>query len=484
MKLVICEKPSVAKAVASALGVTSRVDGCFEGNGLIVSWCVGHLVSPMDAAGYDPGYKKWKYDDLPILPEPFRYVLAKGKEDAFQNLKRLMDREDVTELVNACDAGREGELIFRLVYEMAGCRKPFSRLWISSMEDAAIREGFQNLRPGAEYDPLYQSALCRQKADWLIGINATRLFSVLYHRTLNVGRVQTPTLAMLVDRDWKISSFKKEKYHHVRLALDGAEAVSEKIAAPEEAEALRAACTGAAVTCTTVTREQKKENPPKLYDLTSLQREANRLFGYTAKQTLDYAQALYEKKLLTYPRTDSRYLTADMAESASAVLHLAARVPSFDGCKEFFPDVTLLVNDKKVSDHHAIIPTLELEKASLSELPVGERNILLLVCRELLCAVAEPYVYEAVTATFTCGGQTFTAKGRRILSEGWREIDHIFRASLKERPEDAAEPAALPDFTEGQTFDQVDASVTEHFTAPPKAYTEDICCERGIRNHP
>ena len=278
---------------------------------------------------------------------------------------------------------------------------------------------------------------------------------------------------MLVDRDWKISSFKKEKYHHVRLALDGAEAVSEKIAAPEEAEALRAACTGAAVTCTTVTREQKKENPPKLYDLTSLQREANRLFGYTAKQTLDYAQALYEKKLLTYPRTDSRYLTADMAESASAVLHLAARVPSFDGCKEFFPDVTLLVNDKKVSDHHAIIPTLELEKASLSELPVGERNILLLVCRELLCAVAEPYVYEAVTATFTCGGQTFTAKGRRILSEGWREIDHIFRASLKERPEDEAEPAALPDFTEGQTFDQVDASVTEHFTAPPKAYTED-----------
>ena len=238
MKLVICEKPSVAKAVASALGVTSRADGCFEGNGLIVSWCVGHLVSPMDAAGYDPGYKKWKYDDLPILPEPFRYVLAKDKEDAFQNLKRLMDREDVTELVNACDAGREGELIFRLVYEMAGCRKPFSRLWISSMEDAAIREGFADLRPGAEYDPLYQSALCRQKADWLIGINATRLFSVLYHRTLNVGRVQTPTLAMLVDRDSKITMFRKEKYHHVRLTLGGAEAVSERITSPEEAETL------------------------------------------------------------------------------------------------------------------------------------------------------------------------------------------------------------------------------------------------------
>ena len=473
MKLVICEKPSVAKSIASALGVTSRAAGCFEGNGLIVSWCVGHLVSPMDAAGYDPGYKKWRYDDLPILPEPFRYVLVKDKEDAFQNLKCLMDREDVTELVNACDAGREGELIFRLVYEMAGCTKPFSRLWISSMEDAAIREGFGNLRPGAEYDPLYQSALCRQKADWLIGINATRLFSVLYHRTLNVGRVQTPTLAMLVDRDWKITSFKKEKYHHVRLALDGAEAVSERITSPEEAEALRAVCAADSAVCTSVTREHKKEAPPKLYDLTTLQREANRIFGYTAKQTLDYAQSLYEKKLLTYPRTDSRFLTADMAETAAAVLHLAAKVPPFDGCAEFFPDVSLLVNDKKVSDHHAIIPTLELEKMDLSGLPVGERNILLLVCRELLCAAAEPYVYEAVTATFICGGHTFTAKGRHVLSLGWKDIDRIFRASLKEKPEDEAEPDPLPDFTEGQTFDQVEADVTEHFTAPPKAYTED-----------
>ena len=473
MKLVICEKPSVAKAIASALGVTSRADGCFEGNGLIVSWCVGHLMSPMDAAGYNPAYKKWKYDDLPILPESFRYVLAKGKEDAFQNLKRLMERPDVTELVNACDAGREGELIFRLVYEAAGCSKPFSRLWISSMEDAAIREGFAELRPGGDYDPLYQSALCRQKADWLIGINASRLFSVLYHRTLNVGRVQTPTLAMLVDRDSRITLFRKEKYHHVRLVLERAEAVSEKIAAPEEAETLRAACAGASASCTSVTHEKKKEAPPKLYDLTTLQREANRVFGYTAKQTLDYAQSLYEKKLLTYPRTDSRYLTGDMAETASVVLHLSARVPPFDACPDFFPDVAALVNDGKVSDHHAIIPTLELEKADLSELTVGERNTLLLVCRELLCAAAEPYVYEAVTATFNCGGHTFTAKGRRILSEGWREIDRIFRASLKEQPEDEAEPIALPDFTEGQTFDQVDASVTEHFTAPPKAYTED-----------
>ena len=472
-KLIIAEKPSVAKSIASALGASSRADGFYEGSGLLVSWCVGHLVSPLDADGYDERFKKWRYEDLPILPKPFRYAPIPGKEAALDNVKHLMAREDVTEIVNACDAGREGELIFRLVYEMAGCRKPVERLWISSMEDSAIREGFSELRPGAEYDSLYQSALCRQKADWLIGINATRLFSVLYHRTLNVGRVQTPTLAMLVDRDWKVTSFKKEKYHHVRLALDGTEAVSERITSPEEAETLRAACADGPAVCTSVTREQKKEAPPKLYDLTTLQREANRLFGYTAKQTLDYAQSLYEKKLLTYPRTDSRYLTADMAETAAAVLHLAAKVPPFDGCGEFFPDVSLLVNDGKVSDHHAIIPTLELEKADLSALPVGERNILLLVCRELLCVVAEPFVYETVTATFTCGGQTFTAKGRHVLSLGWKDIDRIFRASLKEEPEDEAEPAALPDFTEGQTFDQVEASVTEHFTTPPKVHTED-----------
>ena len=472
-KLVICEKPSVAKSIASALGVTSRADGYFEGGGWLISWCIGHLVGLADAAAYDDRYKKWRYEDLPILPAPFHYVVSEEKADQFHILRSLMERPDVTELVNACDAGREGELIFRLVYEAAGCSKPFSRLWISSMEDAAIREGFADLHPGADYDPLYQSALCRQKADWLIGINASRLFSVLYHRTLNIGRVQTPTLAMLADRDSKIVLFRKEKYHYVRLALEGAEAVSDRIVSPEDAQAIRDACDGQRAVCVSLVREKKTENPPKLYDLTTLQREANRVFGYTAKQTLDYAQSLYEKKLLTYPRTDSRYLTVDMVETASVVLHLAARVAPFDACPEFFPDVLALVNDGKVSDHHAIIPTLELEKADLSELTVGERNTLLLVCRELLCAAAEPYVYEAVTAVFDCGGHTFTAKGRRILSEGWREIDRIFRTSLKEQPEDEAKPITLPDFTEGQTFDQVDASVTEHFTTPPKAYTED-----------
>ena len=473
MKLVICEKPSVAKSVASALGVTSRADGYFEGNGWLISWCIGHLVGLADAAAYDERFKRWRYEDLPILPNPFRYVVSDKKATQFHLLQSLMERSDVTELVNACDAGREGELIFRLVYEVAGCTKPFSRLWISSMEDAVIREGFADLQPGRDYDALYQSALCRQKADWLIGINASRLFSVLYHRTLNVGRVQTPTLAMLAERNSKITLFRKEKYHHVRLKLDSAEAVSERIASPEEAQAIRDACDGQRTVCVSVVREKKTEKPPKLYDLTTLQREANRMFGYTAKQTLDYAQSLYEKKLLTYPRTDSRYLTCDMAETASVVLHLAARVPPFDACAEFFPDVAVLVNDKAVSDHHALIPTLELEKADISALPVGERKLLLLVSCKLLCAAAEPFVYEAVTATFECGGHTFTAKGKRVLSQGWRAIQEVFQSSLKEKTEDEDAEGVLPDLTEGQLFEPVTASVTEHFTSPPKPHTED-----------
>ena len=472
LKLIIAEKPSVAKSIASALGASSRADGFYEGSGLLVSWCVGHLVSPMDAGGYDENFKKWRYDDLPILLEPFRYVLAPGKEDAFENLCTLMDRPDVNTIVNACDAGREGELIFRLVYEMAGCRKPILRLWISSMEDSAIREGFSDLRPSAGYEALYQSVLCRQKADWLVGINTTRLFSVLYHRTLNVGRVQTSTLAMLADRDAKITLFHEEKYHLLRLTLDGAKAVSEKFTDPAEAEQAATMCKGVTVTCTSVTKEQKEEQPPKLYDLTTLQREANRLFGYTAKQTLDYAQRLYEKKLLTYPRTDSRYLTSDMAETVSCVIHLAAKLPPFDSCTDFFPLMEAMISDKDVSDHHAIIPTMEIEKVDIKSLPLGERNLFLLVCCKLLCASAEPYVYEAVMATFDCCGHFFTAKGKRILSEGWREIDRIFRAFLKEKSADG-DGGTLPDFTEGQTFDGAEIAVTEHFTQLPKPYTED-----------
>ena len=370
------------------------------------------------------------------------------------------------------DAGREGELIFRFVYQMAGCTKPVKRLWISSMEDAAIREGFANLRPDSDYDALYQSALCRAKADWLVGINATRLFSVLYHKTLTVGRVQTPTLKMLVDRDAKILHFQKEKYYTVGIQSSSLKADSARISDAETAKSLKEKCTGTTPVCTSVKREKKTEQPPKLYDLTTLQREANRLFGYTAKQTLDYAQNLYEKKLLTYPRTDSRYLTSDMAETASCVIHLAAKLPPFDGCGNFFPLVEAMISDKDVSDHHAIIPTMEIEKADIKALPLGERNLFLLVCCKLLCASAEPYVYEAVTATFDCEGHSFTAKGKRILSEGWREIDRIFRAFLKEKPADG-DGGTLPDFTEGQTFDGAEVAVTEHFTQPPKPYTED-----------
>ena len=472
MKLIIAEKKSVAKSIASALGVTSGADGFYEGSGWIVSWCVGHLVSPMDAASYDQRFKKWRYEDLPIVPEPFRYILIPGKEDAYRNLRSLMNRPDVEGIVNACDAGREGELIFRLVYGMTGCKKPVERLWISSMEDSAIREGFQNLRPSSDYDALYHSALCRQKADWLVGINATRLFSVLYHRTLNVGRVQTPTLAMLVEREGKIHNFKKEKYHHVRLQVGGAEAVSDRFDQLSQAQAVLVSCTDRPATCTSVTREQKKEQPPKLYDLTTLQRESNRILGYTAKQTLDYAQSLYEKKLLTYPRTDSRYLTSDMAETASVIVHLAARIAPFNGCASFFPDVLSLISDKDVSDHHAIIPTMEIEKADIHHLPVGERNLLLLVCCKLLCAVAEPYVYEAVTATFDCGCHVFTAKGKHVISKGWRKIDRLFRSFLKVDAE-SKDAAELPDFTEGQIFSHVDATISEHFTSPPKPFTED-----------
>ena len=474
-KLVICEKPSVAKSIASALGVTSRADGYFEGGGWLISWCIGHLVGLADAAAYDDRYKKWRYEDLPILPAPFHYVVSEEKADQFHILRSLMERPDVTELVNACDAGREGELIFRLVYEAAGCSKPFSRLWISSMEDAAIREGFADLHPGADYDPLYQSALCRQKADWLIGINASRLFSVLYHRTLNIGRVQTPTLAMLADRDSKIVLFRKEKYHYVRLALEGAEAVSDRIVSPEDAQAIRDACDGQRAVCVSLVREKKTENPPKLYDLTTLQREANRVFGYTAKQTLDYAQSLYEKKLLTYPRTDSQYLTDDMLPTAESLVSGLWPLLSFAAGLDLSPQFGRVLNSKKVNDHHAIIPTMEFVQKGFDGLAEGEKKLLSLVCCKLLCAVAAPHVYEAVTATFTCTGNTFTAKGKTILTPGWKELDRRFKASFKTDADDTApEPAReLPEITEGQTFDKVTAAVTEHFTAPPKSYTED-----------
>lgn len=474
MQLIIAEKQSVGAAIAAALGATGRKNGYIEGNGIIVSWCIGHLVGLAEAGSYDERFKKWRYDDLPILPEEWKYALSPGKEEQFAVLKGLMERADVSEVVNACDAGREGELIFRLVYDTVGCTKPISRLWISSMEDTAIREGFQNLKPGTEYEALYHSALCRSKADWLIGINATRLFSVLYHKTLNVGRVQTPTLALLVDRDNKISGFTKEKYHLVRLELDGIEATSERVSDISEAKQMQTACHQRQAVCLSLGKEKKTVNPPKLYDLTTLQREANRTYGFTAKQTLDYAQSLYERKLITYPRTDSRYLTSDMAATAADVIQMAAKLPRFDGAAAFSPDVAALLSDKDVSDHHAIIPTAEAGKADIPALPLGERSLFLLICCKLLCAAASPHVYKAVTAVFECGGYKFTAKGKTVLTEGWKAIENLFRSSLKEKPEDDSEDESdLPELVQGKIFERAAASVTEHYTAPPKPYTED-----------
>ena len=373
------------------------------------------------------------------------------------------------------DAGREGELIFRFVYEMAGCKKPFTRLWISSMETGAIKSGFDNLKDGRGYDALYHSALCRAKADWLIGINATRLFSCLYGKTLNVGRVQTPTLKMLVDRDAAITNFKKETYYHVCLMLPGAEAASAKICAADEAGELKAACEASAAVCTSLTREKKTVAPPKLFDLTSLQREANRIYGYTAKQTLDLAQALYEKKLLTYPRTDSAFLTDDMGDTAQSIIALLCRKLPFMAGVSFTPELAKVLNSKKVSDHHAIIPTMELAKADLAALPESERNILTLAGARLLMAAAEPHSFEAVTAVFSCADHEFTAKGKAVIAAGWKEIERLYRATLKKKPDSDDENELVldvPDFTEGQTFEHPAAKVTEHDTTPPKPHNE------------
>ena len=475
--LIIAEKPSVAATIAAALGAKEKKDGYIAGSGYLVSWCVGHLVQLAEAAAYGEQYKKWSYDSLPILPQEWQYAVASDKGKQFKILKDLMHRADVSEVVNACDAGREGELIFRFVYDVAGCKKPMRRLWISSMEESAIKAGFASLKDGKEYDPLYSSALCRAKADWIIGINMTRLFSCLYGKTLNVGRVQTPTLKMLVDRDAAITTFKKEKYYHVRLSLCGVEAASAKIHAADEAGNLKAACEAAQAVCTSVTREEKTVAPPKLFDLTSLQREANRIYGYTAKQTLDLAQALYEKKLLTYPRTDSSYLTDDMGGTAAQIAALLAGKLPFMQDADLTPEISRLLDSKKVSDHHAIIPTMELAKADLAALPESERNILTLAGARLLMACAAPHIFETVTAVFSCAGQEFTAKGKTVLAEGWKGFERRFMATLKKKAdtEDDEENALsldVPPFAEGQTFDNPQVAVTEHFTTPPKPHNE------------
>ena len=476
MQLVIAEKPSVAASIAAALGVKEKKDGYIEGGGYLISWCVGHLVELAEAAAYGEQYKKWSYESLPILPEEWQYNVAADKGKQFSILKELMHRADVSEVVNACDAGREGELIFRFVYEVTGCNKPMRRLWISSMEDKAIKAGFADLKDGRDYDALYASALCRAKADWIIGINATRLFSCLYDKTLNVGRVQTPTLKMLVDRGEAISHFKKEKYYHVRLDLSGAEAASERISDKSRADALKAACEAGTAVCVSLTKEKKTAAPPKLFDLTSLQREANKIYGYTAKQTLDLAQTLYEKRLLTYPRTDSAFLTDDMGDTAAkTVAMLSGKLPFLEGA-EFTPEVSRTLDSSKVSDHHAIIPTLELAKTDLAALPESERNILTLAGARLIFAAAEPHIFEAVTAVFSCADTEFTARGKTVLAGGWKDLERRYRATLKGKPDpedaDSDGENTLPELSEGQSFESPTAKVTEHFTTPPKPHNE------------
>lgn len=475
MKLVIAEKPSVAMSLAAVLGATERKDGYLEGSGYLVSWCVGHLLELAQPEAYKEQYAKWRYEDLPILPENWKYEVPKDKKTQLALLCRLMKDKRVDSVVCATDAGREGELIFRLVYEYAGCNKPMERLWVSSMEDAAIREGFDHLRPGSDYDKLYDAAVCRAGADWLIGINATRLFSVLYGVTLNVGRVMSPTLALLVQRESDIESFISKPFYVPEITCGGFTASGEKMTERSEAEKIRVDCDHNSAFVRSVEKQVKTIQPPRLYDLTTLQRECNRIYGYTAQQTLDYVQSLYEKKLATYPRTDSQYLTKDMqATAASLILWLRDNMPFGKGCAGE-PDIDRVTDDSKVTDHHAIIPTVEIARTDLSELPSGERDVLTLLAVRLLCATTQANRFEAVTAILDCQGHTFTAKGKTILQSGWKEVERIHRMSIRQSETEHREheDAALPVLQEEQTFETVSASLREGKTSPPKHYTED-----------
>ena len=476
MKLVIAEKPSVGQSIAKVIGAYERNDGYMEGSGYIVSWCIGHLVGLAEPDAYDEKYQKWRREDLPILPQEFQWEVSSDKKSQFYILKKLMFRDDVDSIVCATDAGREGELIFRLVYEQAKCRKPFERLWISSMEDSAIEEGFRTLRDGHAYDDLYQAALCRSEADWLVGINATRLFTTLYNKRLTVGRVQTPTLAMLAARNDAVSHFIKEKYFNVHLKNEGLEVVREKIFPEEEARHLMEKCNSAEAMVTSVVQTRKVINPPKLYDLTTLQREANRYFGYTAQQTLDTTQALYEKKLVTYPRTDSQFLTEDMAETAQAMVELIRHTFDFGVCSSGEPDVKRIINNTKVSDHHAIIPTVEIGKQDLSSLSDKEADILKLIAQQLLCATGSRHEYLETEVKVGCMGEEFVAKGKQVLSAGWKAVEAAYKGKAKGKDADSDVSSGdriLPEVYQGQRLFPVWAELSEHYTSPPKQYTED-----------
>lgn len=466
MKLVLAEKPSVAQSIAKVLGAAKREDGYLEGNGYVVSWCVGHLVELAQPEVYDAKYSKWAYADLPIFPMDWQYEVSAGTKKQFGILKKLMAREDVASLVCATDAGREGELIFRLVYHKAGCRKPFERLWISSMEDVAIKEGFENLRSGTEYDALYEAALCRERADWIVGINATRLFSTLYGQTLNVGRVMTPTLAMAVMREAAISAFKPELFYTVQIGLDGFTAASERFKTKAAAEAVKQSCSVAIVQKAEC--KEKTEKPPALYDLTSLQREANRVLGYTAQQTLDYTQNLYEKKLVTYPRTDSRFLTEDMAHSLTDLVKLAFHTFPVEDVDNIPVHAEQVVNNKKVTDHHAIIPTRELQKCNLSELPKGELAILQLISNRLCVAVGDPHRYAETVIELDCGGTVFSTKGKTVVQDGWKAL-----VQKNDSTKSDENVQTLPSVSVGDEMTVSGTEIKEGKTSPPKHFTED-----------
>ena len=464
--LVVAEKPSVAISYAKVLGATSRQDGYLEGNGYLVSWCVGHLVELAPPNVYDAKYVKWSIADLPILPQKWQYLVSASTKKQFGILQKLMHRPDVDSVICATDAGREGELIFRLVYEQAGCKKPVSRLWLSSMEENAIRESFAHLKPSTEYDALYNAALCRERADWMVGINASRLFSCLYGQPLAVGRVMTPVLAMTVVREAAIAAFVPEKFYTVALTLaDGGTASSKRFSQKADAELLLSKCRKEGrATVQKMERKEKSESPPQLYDLTALQRDANRLLGFTAQQTLDYAQSLYEKRLITYPRTDSRFLTEDMAASLPG---LVADTGKAFAVEEPLPiHVQQVINGSKVTDHHALLPTKSMAKADLAALPAGERNILRLIAARLLCAVGEPHRYAETTLTTICAGENFSSKGKVVLSDGWKAMERKMLGKQKE-------PTVLPDVQEQSQCSVAGAELKEGQTSPPKHFTED-----------
>lgn len=474
--LVIAEKPSVAQSYAKNLSAYKREDGYLEGESCIVSWCLGHLAEYAQPEEYDPKYEKWQFDDLPILPEVWKLKVSKDKKKQFEVIKTLMSRSDVEYLVNGCDAGREGELIFQRVYDLAGCRKPVKRLWISSMEDAAIQKGFQIMKSEEEYKNLCMAAVCRAQADWLIGMNGTRAYTTRYFKRLVVGRVQTPTLAMLAERQERIEHFQKEAFYKVALTDGKLTVVSENIANEEAADLLAALCNGSTAVVTQMKKERKKSFPPKLYDLTSLQREANRYFGYTAKRTLDMLQELYEEKLVTYPRTDSQFVTEDMKDSVEELVGKMPVLLPFVDYGQLGHGVKRVINNAKVSDHHAILPTKEAVEKEISDLPSDKKNLMMLICQQLVQATGEEYLYEQTDITVKCQEQDFKARGKIPVQMGFKEVEKAFKQlCVKAEPVEGKEKeTSIPaGYEEGMRLFPVKADKTTHYTSPPKPFNED-----------